>query len=220
MSAHDAKAFWGERWADGRIGFHQEQVHPRLVSDDGGFLGGGPHRVLVPLCGKSWDVPWLAKQGHHVTGVEIVRQAIDELFAEHDLTPRVEERHGFEVFVADGIEVWCADFFALPPSIGPFTRVWDRAAIVAVPPDLRGTYVDQLRRLAPGALVWLTSIDYDPQAMSGPPHAVPSEEIERRFADAMPEVQARINLAEDPSTRWAQRGLSRFDVTSWTMTLP
>lgn len=212
--------FWGQAWAEGRIGFHQAQVHPALLAEDGGFLGDGPHRVLVPLCGKSWDVPWMAERGHHVTGVEIVRQAIDALFDEHDLSAVPEERHGHEVHVADDIVVWCADFFALPPQIGPFTRVWDRAAMVAVPPDRRADYAAQLRALAPGARVWLTSIDYDPRLMDGPPHALPDHEVRRHFADADPQVVRSVDLARDPTTRWAQRGLPRFDVTLWQLSLP
>jgi len=216
----DPLAFWGERWLSGRIGFHQAQVHPTLTEDDGTFLGGGPHRVLVPLCGKSWDVPWLADQGHEVIGVEIVRQAVEALFEEHGRTATVEQRHGLEVHTAERIEVWCADFFALPAAVGPFDRVWDRAAIVAVPPSRRGDYAAQLRRLAPGALVYLTSIDYDPARMDGPPHAVTDDEVRGLFADARPDVVRTLDLAQDPASRWAQRGLDRFDVTLWSMTLP
>ncbi|MEM6929109.1 MAG: thiopurine S-methyltransferase, partial [Myxococcota bacterium] len=191
----DPGAFWGERWSEGRIGFHQPRVHPALEDDDGAFLGDGPHRVLVPLSGKSWDLPWLADQGHQAVGVEIVRQAIEELFAEHGRAASIEERYGLEVHVAERIEVWCADFFALPPAVGPFDRVWDRAAIVAVPPDRREDYVAQLRRLAPGARVRLASIDYDPTQMSGPPHAVSPADIRRLVADAHPLVLQHVDLA-------------------------
>ncbi len=216
----DSEGFWGERWAAGQIGFHQAHVHPALVGEEGRFLAGGPHRVLVPLSGKSWDVPWFADQGHEVTAVEIVRQAVDEMFAEHRRTATIEERRGFEVHTAERIEVYRADFFALPPEIGPFTRVWDRAAIVAVPPERRPDYAAQLGALAPGALVWLMSLDYDPGALTGPPHAVPVEEIERLFAEASPQVLERVDLAQDPTSRWSQRGIRRFEATLWSMTLP
>ncbi|MEN0067143.1 MAG: thiopurine S-methyltransferase [Myxococcota bacterium] len=219
MSEFDSQSFWGERWAAGRLGFHRSEVHPVLLNDGERFLDDGPHRVLVPLCGKSWDVPWLADQGHTVTGVEIVRQAIDDLFAEHDLEPRVEQRDGFEVHTAERIEVWCADFLALPEDVGPFTRVWDRAAIVAVLPEQRGDYVEQLRRLAPGATLWLTSIDYDPGIMDGPPFAVPHAEIEARFANDELKRLQRVDLAQDPTTRWAKLGHRRFEITLWSMRL-
>ena len=37
-----------------------------------------PQRVLVPLCGKSLDLPYLAGLGHSVGGVECVTQALLE----------------------------------------------------------------------------------------------------------------------------------------------
>lgn len=220
MSDFDARAFWAERWAEGRTAFHREEVHPALLGEAGRFLGEEPQRVLVPLCGKALDVPWLAEQGHAVVGVEIVRQAVETLFAEHGLVTEIETRGDHDVYRAGPLQVWCGDFFGLPESVGPFTRVWDRAALVAVPPDRRSDYVATLLRLAPGALLWLVSIDYDAGALGGPPFAVSDDEVRTRFADAAPVRLSSRNLALDPTTRWARIGLSRFDVTAWSMVLP
>lgn len=222
MTDFDPKSFWGERWAEGRTAFHQSAVHPTLLGERGAFLGDGPHRVLVPLCGKSWDLPWLADQGHDVVGVEIVRQAVEALFVEHGRTARIEnpaDAPGIDVYVADRLAVWCSDFFDVPASAGPFSRVWDRAALVAVPPERRADYIAQLRRLAPGARLWLTTIDYDVGAIPGPPHAVPPAIVHELLAPDEPEMHTRTNLADDVTTRWAQAGLTRFDVTLWSVQL-
>ena len=60
---------WIERWREGRTGWHEvdgsallRRHWPRLVRGS---------RVLVPLCGKSVDMLWLASQGLEVTGVEL-----------------------------------------------------------------------------------------------------------------------------------------------------
>lgn len=52
--------FWHKRWADNQIGFHQRQVNGDL-QQYWPSLGLAPgSQVLVPLCGKSLDLAWLA----------------------------------------------------------------------------------------------------------------------------------------------------------------
>ena len=72
---------WLERWRDGRTGWHEtdgsallKRHWPRLVRGS---------RVLVPLCGKSVDLLWLASQGLEVSGVEISGLAIRAFFDEN-----------------------------------------------------------------------------------------------------------------------------------------
>ena len=57
--------YWIERWKEGRIGFHRAGVNPQLVEHHARALG-ETKRVLVPLCGKSEDLAWLAASGHEV----------------------------------------------------------------------------------------------------------------------------------------------------------
>ena len=84
---------WLDRWANGRTGWHEEggnaglKAHwPSLAS-----TGSERNRVLVPLCGKTPDLLWLAEQGHEVVGIELSEIAIRQLFAEHNLAYRVEK---------------------------------------------------------------------------------------------------------------------------------
>ena len=61
--------YWINRWQENRIGFHEAGVNPLLER----FLplaAATPPRVLVPLCGKSEDLTWLAALGHPVLGVD------------------------------------------------------------------------------------------------------------------------------------------------------
>lgn len=85
-------AFWQQRWADNQIGFHQAQVNPYLQKywPTLGLVPGS--RVLVPLCGKSLDLAWLAGQGHRVLGVELSRRAVEAFFREHGLQAEVGQR--------------------------------------------------------------------------------------------------------------------------------
>ena len=45
--------------------------------------------VFVPLCGKSVDMLWFAKQGLDVIGIELSEIAVTQFFAENDLQATV-----------------------------------------------------------------------------------------------------------------------------------
>ncbi len=110
--------FWVDSWDEGgtKTSFHLRDVHEHaamLASQ--GVLDGA--RVLVPLCGKSVDLPYFARYAREVIGVELVPRAVTEFFDETGLTP-VEGPSG--VFTAGNLTIHCADLFALTPAaLGP-----------------------------------------------------------------------------------------------------
>ena len=53
---------WLARWAKGRIGFHLPAPHPALERWWPRLDVAPQAKVLVPLCGKSLDMRWLAAQ--------------------------------------------------------------------------------------------------------------------------------------------------------------
>ncbi|MGD8547546.1 MAG: thiopurine S-methyltransferase, partial [Thiohalophilus sp.] len=63
--------FWHERWENNLIGFHSNEVNPYLRTHWSKLSLEPAARVLVPLCGKSLDLIWLAEQGYQVVGVEL-----------------------------------------------------------------------------------------------------------------------------------------------------
>ena len=109
--------FWQERWARNQLGFHLPEVNPYLERHWPSLALAEGAKVLVPLCGKSLDLMWLATQGHRVLGVELSEQAVEAFFSEQSLTPRITQRGVFTVYQADLIEVWCGDFFALDAEV-------------------------------------------------------------------------------------------------------
>ncbi|MBL9037808.1 MAG: hypothetical protein JNG84_04760, partial [Archangium sp.] len=85
------EVFWVTRWNEGRIGFHEGKPNAWLARHHAEL--GHTQRVLVPLCGKSEDLAYLAALGHQVVGVELVELAARAFFTEHSLTP-TESRRG------------------------------------------------------------------------------------------------------------------------------
>src|SRR6185295_4202549 len=139
------EAYWLRRWKEGDTGWHQDAPEPALLKHFGDLKKA---RVLVPLCGKSIDVAWLASRGNEVVGVEISEHAIESFFREQELKFEKTKEGPFQRYVAEKITILQRDFFELTPELlGPFDAIYDRAALIALPTDLRSRYVAQIRGL-------------------------------------------------------------------------
>ena len=178
------REFWLERWKSNRLGWHREDVNPHLADfwprmpvPEGG-------RVFVPLCGKSVDMHWLAGRGHPVVGVELSEKACDDFYTEHGQSPAIEPAGGFSRYRAGGVEILCGDYFDLDTDLlGPVAGVFDRASLIALPPEMRPAYAEALRALLPaGTPVLLVNLEYPQDEMEGPPFSVREGEIEELFS--------------------------------------
>lgn len=172
-------SFWIERWQKGDTGFHQDDFHPSLPAywhNTGAEPGS---TVFVPLCGKSRDMEWLAGAGHRVVGVELSELAIDDFFKSLGLVPEVTETEGFKVKSAGPYELWCGDLFELPGTLmKSFAAVYDRASLVALPPDLQEKYAVWLKTHIPEMVpLLLVSLGYDQSLMKGPPFSIPQDRV-------------------------------------------
>ena len=171
--------FWHDRWREGRIGFHQDAVTPWLPKLWPMLALPTGSRVFVPLAGKSLDLLWMRAQGHRVLGVELSRLAVEQFFAEHGLIPTTHEsRHGTH-YAHDGIELICGDAFALDAeALADCEGVFDRAALIALPPDLRRRYVGELYGHLPrGCRGLLVTLEYPQDQKAGPPFSVDEAEV-------------------------------------------
>lgn len=168
---------WIARWRDGRIGFHEG--HANAFLDRHIARLAGCRRVLVPLCGKTEDLAFLAARGHTVVGVELAEQAVREFFASHALVPSIVARGALVEYTAGAITLLVGDVFATTPEVvGPVDALYDRAALIALPADLRPRYVAHLRTLLPASAPALViTLEYDQQLMTGPPFAVLASEL-------------------------------------------
>lgn len=172
--------YWLGRWQEGRIGFHRADVNPRLVQHQKAFSES--IRVLVPLCGKSADLEWLAVHGFEVVGVELSELAARAFFEERGFSPERQERAGFVEYQHGTVSILVGDFFAATSEeLGYFDAAYDRAAMIALPEELRARYAAHLRTLlAPKAKLLLITLHYD--AEGGPPFSVSPEEVHAAYA--------------------------------------
>lgn len=172
---------WEKRWNEGQTRFHETAPNALLVAHADVLRG----RVLVPLCGKSFDMRWLAERGHEVVGVEFVESAVKE----HGEIP------GVTIVVADMLTVG---------GLGMFDSVYDRAALVALAPDLRAEYIRRCRAmLKDDGVTLLVSLAYDQALVNGPPWSV--SDVEGLYA---PDVVTRLSRQDaEPTPRMRAAGI-------------
>lgn len=211
--------FWLERWQRGETGFHQAAANRWLTHRiDALQLKPGDH-VFVPLCGKSQDLHFLAGRGYRVTGVELSPVAVEAFFEEHGMTALVRSTVGMRVYESGLLRIFCGDFFRMTTGLlGHVDAVFDRAALIALPPEMRPAYAAHLGVLLPaGARDLLVSFDYEQSEMAGPPFSVPQAEIRALFGDRfdIAALGREDILAGEP--RFRERGLTRLAETCWLL---
>lgn len=211
--------FWHERWREGRIGFHQERVTPLLERhwDAIGVPAGG--RVFVPLAGKTLDMAWLAARGHPVLGVELSRLAVEQFFQEHGLDPDVRDSRYGTHFTAGGIELVCGDAFALDAAaLADCAGVFDRAALIALPPHLRQRYVRELYAALPaGCRGLLVTLEYPQHEKGGPPFSVEEPEVRVAYGTGwdVEVLERREILADQPG--FAAEGVTALATVAYRL---
>lgn len=197
--------YWLQRWQEGRIGFHRAEANPRLVEHH--RVLGDAIRVLVPLCGKSADLEWLVVHGFEVVGLELSELAAQAFFTERGFTPERREQGSFVAYSHGHVTILVGDFFAASSAeLGHFDGAYDRAAMIALPPELRARYAAHLQTLlAPKAKLLLVTLCYD--AEGGPPFSVAPDEVRAAYAQARVTQLAHVDAkAESPGP--VERGAS------------
>ncbi len=176
--------FWRERWAANQIAFHEKDGNKLLLRHFDAIALSEGARYFVPLCGKTGDIAQLLIKGYRVVGVELVEDAIRQLFEELGVAPEITEVGPFKRYTAEDIEIFVGDVFALTPEIlGPVDAVYDRAALVAFPAHMRARYAAHVAGITGNVRQMVLTFEYDQSEMDGPPFDVDADEIRALYAN-------------------------------------
>jgi thiopurine S-methyltransferase len=221
---------WKNKWDTGSTAWHRTQVHPSLQKYADEYLlepfPAGGAKILVPLCGKSVDLVYLAqkKKVAQVVGVEGVAAAVQAFAQENpdlELTAVLDQQQqcpegedanavaasassDFTVWEGNSIQMLNGNFFAMQQN-DLYDGIWDRAALIAIAPESRMQYVNQLGTLLKkkpsggGRILLATFVrpDHGKDPTKGPPYSIDEADVRRLFGD-QPWVQ-KITLLEEHS---------------------
>ncbi|KPL88859.1 class I SAM-dependent methyltransferase [Herpetosiphon geysericola] len=174
--------FWINSWQQGgsATSFHRRDIHPYLEHfATPEFLQG--KRVLVPLCGKTNDLRWFSHHAAEVIGVELVTTAIEQFFAEQELD---YVQPNPTTYVSGNITILNRDVLSLTTAdVGKIDLVYDRAALVALPHEMRTHYRATIDQILPvGGQQMIITLEYAP-TMATPPFSITPTEIEFYYGE-------------------------------------
>lgn len=208
---------WLARWEQGRTGWHEPLGNTGLRRYWSGVEPG--RRVLVPLCGKTVDMLWLAERGLVVSGVEISKTAIEAFFSEQHIQYDFERSGAIDVYRArePAITLYCGDFFAFHDE--PFDALYDRGALVALPEEVRPRYVRHVNGLLkPDAYRLMVTLEYDQARANGPPFSVDADEL-RRYWPYLRRIGIRNDIDNCPP-KFREAGLHEVIEAIWSSKVP
>ena len=175
--------FWHNKWQNSDIGFHNSNANPLLVTHFHALGLASGSRVFLPLCGKTLDIHWLLAQGFKVVGAELSPIAIEQLFSELGVKPEVTPLENLLHYHAPNIDIFVGDIFNLTQHfIGKVDAIYDRAALVALPFEMRTPYTSHLTAITGNAKQLLICFEYDQNQLAGPPFSISHDEVKAHYS--------------------------------------
>ena len=207
--------FWHDRWQDENIGWHQDKYNDLLIKYWPMINVIEEGNVLVPLCGKSLDMLWLAKQGYNVFGLEMIQKAVETFFLENRLEFDIVDIAKHKKYSSQSFTIFQGDIFDLDASIISADAWYDRAALIAIDPSNRQDYVNQIRKQTRlGAVGLLITFYYPQKQMQGPPFALHDDDVRELFSDGFDlECLENINLQYEKDRGLTNVTSSVFKIT-------
>ena len=151
--------FWHNRWHTQQIGWHRAVYNDMLLKHWPSINAVENSEVIVPLCGKSLDMLWLAEQGYSVVGLEMVEEAVMAFFEENSLQFTSEKTVAHTKHSSQNFTIYQGNVFELEAGTLTADAWYDRAAMIAIDPSTRQAYVEQIRnQTRPGAVGLLLSL--------------------------------------------------------------
>ena len=165
---------WQERYETGDTPWDEGRAHPALadyVAEEGGFEG----RILVPGCGRGYDVRGISTGENRVTGLDIAPKAVAEA--------RGFPRTGREEYVA-------GDLFALGEEMrGAFDWVVEHTCFCAIDPGMRLAYAKAVAGAVKAGGRMFGIFYLEPAVERQPPYGVTVGELEGLFLGEFEKVR-------------------------------
>lgn len=177
--------FWHQKWEKNEIAFHDSKANVLLVEYFDRLSLQKGDRIFLPLCGKTLDIHWLLSQGYRVAGAELSQIAIEQLFQELGISPKINRVGQIVHYEAEHLDIFVGDIFRITEEqLGKVNAIYDRAALVALPNELRTRYADHLIGITKKAPQLLICYEYDQSREQGPPFSIGEDLVRKYYQDA------------------------------------
>ena len=207
--------FWHGRWQSLKIGWHRKMFNDLLLKHWAKISAVENGNVLVPLCGKSLDMLWSAKQGYTVVGIDMVEQAVKTFFTENELEYESEDIGKHTKYSSQPFTIFHGNLLQLDAGLIQADAWYDRAALIAINPSDRKDYVDQIRKQTKlGAVGLLITFAYPQEQMQGPPFALHDDHVSDLFSEGFElERLEKIDLEDEKDRGLTNVTSSVFKIT-------
>jgi thiopurine S-methyltransferase len=140
-------------------------------------------------------------------------------FKENKIPAKVTETNDFVVYDSDIITIFSGDFFKLnQEDLGEVDAVYDRAALIALPQDVRKLYASHLTDLmSPKTAMFLITTPYDQDQMPGPPFSVDEDEVKRIYGEHFNINQLYNSTLNDVPAHLKEKGLVQAKEQVYTL---
>ncbi len=204
-------SFWHDRWNANEIGFHQSKPNALLEKYMGVLGCAEGSRIFLPLCGKTLDIGWLLAKGYCVAGAELSETAVKQLFEELGVVPDISPAGARTRYSAPDIDIFVGDIFDLSEELlGAVDAVYDRAALVALPEEMREEYVRQVAKITDNAPKLLLTFEYDQSQLAGPPFSIDEDSVRTLHSDSY-----RLTLLEKVQVSGGLKGRVNAEEAVW-----
>ena len=205
--------FWHERWDANEIGFHQKQGNALLKAHFAKLNIAADGRIFIPLCGKSKDIAWMLAHGYRVAGAELSEIAVKALFDELGVVPDVLVVGELRRYHAENIDIFVGDIFKLSKELlGSIDAIYDRAALVALPLEMRHLYTKHMVSISSVAPQLLICFEYDQSLQDGPPFSITENELREHYVS-----NYMISLVERVDVDGGLKGGVAADEVVWVL---
>ncbi len=176
------REFWHEKWQSDNLGFHEGRPNSLLSKNFSTLALDKKDRVFVPLCGKTTDIDWFLSNGYCVAGAELSEKAVRQLFVDLDIVPEITGTRQLKHYSSSNIDIFVGDIFDVSSGIlGHVDAVYDRAALVALPIEMRESYTSHIVEITNAAPQLLICFEYNQSLLAGPPFSIPGDEVRKYY---------------------------------------
>lgn len=203
---------WKKRWLEDRIGWHEKHGNASLKAH--WASADNKSSVLVPFCGKSKDLLWLASHGHRVVGVEVSEIAVIAFFNENRLIFKEKFYKNIKLFEAQdiAISIYCGDYFNC--NLPKADALYDRGSLVTIPPERRSNYIQHTKSLLHNdAYRFIITLEYEDGFVQGPPYSIGAAEMLTYWPDLIQITS--YNDIDNSSPKFKKSGLNEVLETVW-----